>query len=258
MITQCHFQYLVDNGMDISKLRVICQKEKFNALPRHPAYMVHRSLSIYLTAFFIRVGIGANTLSVFMIIMGVTGNAFLAFGNTIVGLATLYISFILDKCDGEVARYNNSVSRIGIYLDEIYHYYINSIIFSCIGLALINENHLYLSEGIFISYLYLLSRSEYKIFYTAVFKLPPRHDVTNVLLDHNLKIRKVIYWLSIPLQEDTILISLLACFIFQQLILFLHLYGILLVILIVLNILNSLTGGLEYRCSNSSKEGAKE
>jgi len=108
----------------ISRLREICQYtryDKFNQsdwLDRN----IFRKVSIYLTRFFIKLGISPNRLTLLSLLPGTAAGALFAFPQAeywLVAWSLLFIYEILDCCDGEVARYQGSVSLIGEHNDSI-------------------------------------------------------------------------------------------------------------------------------------------
>ena len=120
--------------MKISELRIICQKEK---LQRNTGLtLFNRKISIYVTWLFIRFQISANQTSVCGIVLGIAGSMLFIPGNgalNLVGVAILYISFLFDQVDGELARYYKTVNLNGVYIDEIRHLIIYSITIFCLS-----------------------------------------------------------------------------------------------------------------------------
>ena len=104
-----------------SELREICQAGKLN----EPAwYVVHRRLSIYVTWALLHTPVTPNHVTAAMMVLAVVGAALLAFQSLTVnlaGFALLYVSFILDKVDGEIARYRGVESPRAILLDRFHH-----------------------------------------------------------------------------------------------------------------------------------------
>jgi phosphatidylglycerophosphate synthase len=112
----------------VKELKIKCQEQKmtgkdFNLMI---GYLAHRKISIYLTKFLLTVWppIRPDFVSWMMILIGVGGSILLSFFNfyaAVLGVFLVYLSFLLDKVDGEIARYKQLFSLRGIYLDEIYH-----------------------------------------------------------------------------------------------------------------------------------------
>ena len=104
-----------------SEIRAVCQRGK----EVDPGwYRIHRRVSIYLTWLFLHTSIRPNHVSVIMMALGVVGAALLAsqhIGWNAVGFCVLYLAFLLDKVDGEIARYRGLQSIKGILLDRVHH-----------------------------------------------------------------------------------------------------------------------------------------
>ena len=112
----------------IKELRKICQSGKIGKdVPLAFGYSLHRRLSIYITWSLLRIfkRLKANYVSMAMIFLALASLSLIWLRSStavlMVGFILLYISFLLDKVDGEVARYQSSQSVGGIYLDELYH-----------------------------------------------------------------------------------------------------------------------------------------
>lgn len=113
----------------IKELKEICQKQK--TLDKKFAsafgYLFHRRISIYITKFFLTVfpEIKPNAVGAMMIAFSLAGVVAIAFGASygaqIIGIVLVYFGFLLDKVDGEIARYKKMFPLRGMYLDEIYH-----------------------------------------------------------------------------------------------------------------------------------------
>lgn len=101
----------------VRELKGICQPPDLDmCLYRR---FVIRPVSIHLTRLFIAAGIGADTVS---IIKGViaTAGAVLFCLRPLPAALLLQFSFLLDACDGEVARFTGSCSRaVGEYIDKL-------------------------------------------------------------------------------------------------------------------------------------------
>lgn len=84
-----------------------------------------RRLSIYLTWLLVRTPITANGVTWLMIIAGgLAGPALLLPGlwGPLVAALLAQFQMLLDCCDGEVARWRETMSPRGIFLDQIGHY----------------------------------------------------------------------------------------------------------------------------------------
>ena len=98
-----------------------------------------RKLSPYLTRTLLRTSISANGVTWLMIVVGASiGPALLIQGWVGIALA-LFLSqlqMLIDCCDGEVARWRNTKSPMGIFLDKLGHYLAECLLPLCLGLRL--------------------------------------------------------------------------------------------------------------------------
>jgi hypothetical protein len=115
-------------------MRAICQAEKL----RRPDDLTrrHRFLSIYATWMLVQTGATADQVTIASIAIGLVGALALAMPGTTAGLAGvffLYVSFLCDQVDGEIARYRRACSLRGVYLDELRHLLIYSVPIFALG-----------------------------------------------------------------------------------------------------------------------------
>ena len=105
------------------------------------ADLYQRRLSPYLTRILLKTSISANGVTWLMIITGTSiGPALLIQGWVGIALA-LFLSqlqMLIDCCDGEVARWRNTKSPMGIFLDKLGHYLAECLLPLCLGLRLAN------------------------------------------------------------------------------------------------------------------------
>lgn len=102
-----------------------------------------RRLSIQITRLLLKTGISADQTTILGIVIGLVGAALLAWDRTdaqLVGLLLLQLSFVIDFCDGEIARFERKVEGKqggagGEYLDWVGHYYVPAAITMAIGWA---------------------------------------------------------------------------------------------------------------------------
>ncbi len=98
-------------------LRAVCQPGGLDTC-LYRRYVI-RPVSIHFTRIFISLGIGADTVSILKGVIACTGAVLFAF-NPLPAALLLQFSFLLDACDGEVARYTGSCSRArGEYIDKL-------------------------------------------------------------------------------------------------------------------------------------------
>ena len=96
-------------------------------------YRAHRRLSIHLTRLMLRANFRANQVSGLMMVVAAAGAALLVSLSTaanLAGFALLYLAFLLDKVDGEIARLRWTRSARGILLDRFHHRIIEPTVFA--------------------------------------------------------------------------------------------------------------------------------
>ena len=83
----------------------------------------------------------------------------------IIGFILLYIYYISDEVDGEVARYKKQTSLRGIYYDEIGHLFFQGWFFFTFGYSIyrINSEFLYIILGIIATFFLIGIRTVRKI-----------------------------------------------------------------------------------------------
>lgn len=106
----------------IAELRDIAQSSKSD---QRFIYRVFRIISIRITWVLLHTPVTANQVTVISLLVGVAGLVFLALSDpltALVGCGLLIVYHILDRVDGEVARFRKKHSLYGIYLDNLGHY----------------------------------------------------------------------------------------------------------------------------------------
>lgn len=105
-------------------------------------YFVLRAPSYYVAWLFLRLGISANKTTTLGIIMGVIGCVLLGFGwfwSVIVGAVLINFRALLDYVDGHVARFTNSCSKFGGYLDVLHSYVTSALLPIGLGIGVFNH-----------------------------------------------------------------------------------------------------------------------
>ena len=103
------------------ELRALCQAGK---LSEPGWYTVHRRISIYLTWALLHTRVTPSQITVLMMVLGAAGAMLIASPRLAIdgiGFALLYLSFLLDKVDGEIARYRGVESPSVVLLDRFHH-----------------------------------------------------------------------------------------------------------------------------------------
>jgi phosphatidylglycerophosphate synthase len=116
------------------------------------ADLYQRRISPYLTRIFLRTPITANGVTWLMILVGASiGPALLIQGWVGIALALFlsHLQMLIDCCDGEVARWRETKSPMGIFLDKLGHYLAEGLIPICFGLRLANWPNEPITNSIF-------------------------------------------------------------------------------------------------------------
>ena len=95
-----------------------------------------RRVSPYLTRFFLAAGLSANAVTALMIPVGLLAALALSFAGVLPALAAVLLvqlQLLLDCCDGEVARWRQTFSPKGIYLDQLSHYTTEAALVAALG-----------------------------------------------------------------------------------------------------------------------------
>ena len=99
---------------------------------------ISRNISIRLVPIFIRMNIAPNPITVASIIVGIAACVMFAAGSPwwIFGGSLLFVlSYMLDCCDGDVARFCHMQSKAGYYLDMVGSAFVNPLMFASLGVG---------------------------------------------------------------------------------------------------------------------------
>jgi choline kinase/phosphatidylglycerophosphate synthase len=105
-----------------------------------------RYFTMYISYFIWRLGISANTVTVWMGIVCLLGSICIVFDNVwlvLLGGLLWQLWYILDCVDGEVARLCGKTSQLGVFIDLLTHIYVNPTIPLAFGL------HIFVREQTF-------------------------------------------------------------------------------------------------------------
>jgi phosphatidylglycerophosphate synthase len=123
----------------LEQLRAVCQPpstmNRRNA-EHWLARAVLRDVSLRFTALFIRTPVTANQLTGLMIVVGLLAAVAAAASGWVTGVLAfvgVIVYFMLDLCDGEVARWHKKTSITGVYLDRVGHYVVEAALLSAYG-----------------------------------------------------------------------------------------------------------------------------
>lgn len=123
----------------LEELRAVCQPastmNRRNA-EHWLARLFLRAVSLRVTALLVRTPVTANQLTALMIVVGLAAAVPLGASGlltAVLGLVSVWIYFLLDLCDGEVARWRRQTSITGVYLDRVGHYLVEAAVLSAYG-----------------------------------------------------------------------------------------------------------------------------
>ena len=148
----------------IEQLRMVCQPPSVTGRSNAEHWVADlylRKLSPYLTRLLLKTPITANGVTYLMIITGISISAALQ----IPGLFGLFLAFLLsqlqmlwDCCDGEIARWRDTQSPKGVFLDRVGHYLTESLIPIALAWRIGEGDYELLFLGSLISVLILLNK----------------------------------------------------------------------------------------------------
>jgi phosphatidylglycerophosphate synthase len=97
-----------------------------------------RRISPYVTRALLPTGISANGVTWLMIVSGWAATAALVFldnlGGAVLAVGFTQLQMMWDACDGEVARWRGTSSPLGVFLDKVGHYTVETSIGFAIGI----------------------------------------------------------------------------------------------------------------------------
>ncbi len=131
-------------------------------------HWIYTYLSRYITWILVKTPITANSITITGTLIGLIGLLLIAITNKIfiiLGFILIYIYYLSDEVDGEVARYKKQTSLQGIYYDEIGHLFFQGWFFFSFGYSIfrINSEFLYIFFGIIATFFLIGIRTIRKI-----------------------------------------------------------------------------------------------
>lgn len=104
-------------------------------------YLVGDHLSIHVTRLFVRRGWSPTIATVALLVLGVGGSVLMPFGEraAVLGLTLVFLSYVADCVDGEVARFYLREKLIWTFFDFIFHLFVKTTFFLCLGILAYRE-----------------------------------------------------------------------------------------------------------------------
>lgn len=118
----------------IAQLRTVCQPISVTGRSNAEHWVADlylRRISLYLTKLLLKTSITANGITYLMIASGISISLALQINGwigLILALLLSQIQMLWDCCDGEVARWRNTQSPKGVFLDRVGHYLTEALI----------------------------------------------------------------------------------------------------------------------------------
>ena len=118
----------------IAQLRTVCQPISVTGRSNAEHWVADlylRRISLYLTKLLLKTSITANGVTYLMIATGISISLALQINGwigLILALLLSQIQMLWDCCDGEVARWRNTQSPKGVFLDRVGHYLTEALI----------------------------------------------------------------------------------------------------------------------------------
>jgi phosphatidylglycerophosphate synthase len=175
----------------IAQLREVTQPPSVRTRAAAEHWVAHaylRDISPYLTRILLRAGFSANGVTWLMIISAAA--AAVATGwpsllGAILAVILVQLQMLLDCCDGEVARWRQTSSPVGVYLDRVGHYVAECGIAVAIGVRATGHllaSGVWISAGLLLGLLVALNKVENDLVHVArhYAGMPQVPDVENV------------------------------------------------------------------------------
>ena len=153
----------------IAELKLITQPESVRSRAGAEHWVAHlylRDISPYLTRILLRLGLSANGVTWLMILTAALTAIVTSWPSIIAAVVVVLLAqlqMLLDCCDGEVARWRQTSSPAGVYLDRVGHYVAECGIAVALGIRATGEFRLsgiWISAGLLLALLIALNKVE--------------------------------------------------------------------------------------------------
>jgi phosphatidylglycerophosphate synthase len=142
-----------------------------------------RRLSPYVTRLLLRTPISANGVTWLMILCGVAAAGVLALPGLLPAIGAvllIQLQLLFDCCDGEVARWRDQKSLLGVYLDRIGHWVTDAALPIAIGIRADGDEYVVLGLVAAVLVLFIMGESALVTVARAEAGLPPALDTRAV------------------------------------------------------------------------------
>jgi phosphatidylglycerophosphate synthase len=184
----------------IAQLREVTQPPSVRTRAAAEHWVAHaylRDISPYLTRMLLRAGFSANGVTWLMIISAAA--AAVATGwpsllGAILAVILVQLQMLLDCCDGEVARWRQTSSPVGVYLDRVGHYVAECGIAVALGVRATGQlqvSGIWFSAGLLLGLLVALNKVENDLVHVArhYAGMPQMRDADDVRAPRNGALR---------------------------------------------------------------------
>jgi phosphatidylglycerophosphate synthase len=175
----------------IAQLREVTQPPSVRSRAVAEHWVAHaylRDISPYLTRILLRAGFSANGVTWLMIISAAAAAVVTAWPTlpaAILVVILVQLQMLLDCCDGEVARWRQTSSPVGVYLDRVGHYVAECGIAVALGVRATGQfqiSGVWISAGLLLGLLIALNKVQNDLVHVArhYAGLPQMPDAENV------------------------------------------------------------------------------
>lgn len=101
-------------------------------------FPVVRHLSVHVTPVLAKLPVRASQITAVSLLAGLAGGLCMMQGDRtlgIIGGVLLVICYVLDNCDGEIARLKNQTSRLGMHFDTFVDAVVHTFFFAALGIG---------------------------------------------------------------------------------------------------------------------------
>lgn len=129
------------NNYEVDNITLM-QRLKFASsnVDEPPVYKIFRKISIYLSYLFVKLNLSPNLISTIWLFILLTAAYLFSINENIIGGLLLLLHFVIDCCDGEVARVTKRTSNSGSMYEQLIHWSTNLILIGGISIGLLKTS----------------------------------------------------------------------------------------------------------------------